>query len=216
VAISGVTRRAEEGALAVKQWQGFLRRFRWEWFGTLTYAPPSPRREHSSRLFGDFIEDLKQQGAPEISWFRVLESAAAQTHIHFLAGNTGSVTARRAEDYWGRKHGFARIRQFDPLRAGIFYMLKTAHHKDFDWDASTDLDPQKSTTLPSVSNAASRHPEIIDSALLTVDQIAARLAVRPSWVYANAASLGGFRLGKYWRFEWESVVRQLRRQNGNS
>ena len=45
--------------------------------------------------------------------------------------------------------------------------------------------------------------------LLTVPEIALRLQVKPSWVYANADRLGGFRLGKYLRFSWPRVLKRL-------
>ena len=45
--------------------------------------------------------------------------------------------------------------------------------------------------------------------LLTVDELAARLRVRPSWVYTHADDLGGYRLGKYLRFSWDRVIERL-------
>lgn len=44
---------------------------------------------------------------------------------------------------------------------------------------------------------------------LTVEELAERLRVKVSWVYSNAKRLGGFRLGKYWRFTWERVQERL-------
>ncbi len=46
--------------------------------------------------------------------------------------------------------------------------------------------------------------------LLTVEDIAAKLQVPPSWVYSHANHLGALRLGKYVRFEWNTVLKQLR------
>ena len=45
--------------------------------------------------------------------------------------------------------------------------------------------------------------------LLTVEELAARLRVKPSWVYLHADGLGAYRLGKYLRFSWDRVVEQL-------
>ncbi len=42
--------------------------------------------------------------------------------------------------------------------------------------------------------------------LLTVAEVAARLGVKPSWVYAHADELGVYRMGKYLRFSWDRVV----------
>lgn len=45
--------------------------------------------------------------------------------------------------------------------------------------------------------------------LLTVDELAARLRVKRSWVYDHADDLGGYRLGKYLRFSWARMVQRL-------
>lgn len=45
--------------------------------------------------------------------------------------------------------------------------------------------------------------------LLTVEEIAVRLRVKPSWVYTHADELGALRLGKYLRFSWDRVLEHL-------
>jgi len=52
------------------------------------------------------------------------------------------------------------------------------------------------------------------SYLLTVEEVAARLRVKPSWVYTHADELGVLRPGKYLRFSWERILECL--VNGNS
>lgn len=47
--------------------------------------------------------------------------------------------------------------------------------------------------------------------LLDVSELAARLGLRPSWVYAHADELGAYRLGKYLRFDWQRVTERLER-----
>jgi hypothetical protein len=44
---------------------------------------------------------------------------------------------------------------------------------------------------------------------LTVEELAVRLRVKPSWVYGHADSLGAYRLGKYLRFDWGRVRERL-------
>lgn len=44
---------------------------------------------------------------------------------------------------------------------------------------------------------------------LTVAEVALRLRVKPSWVYAHADDLGAYRLGKYLRFAWDRVLLRL-------
>jgi len=52
--------------------------------------------------------------------------------------------------------------------------------------------------------------------LLTVEELAARLQVKRSWVYTHADDLGGYRLGKYLRFSWARVIERLEHVKGTS
>lgn len=45
--------------------------------------------------------------------------------------------------------------------------------------------------------------------LLKVEEIAIKLGVKPSWIYAHADALGAYHLGKYLRFSWERVLERL-------
>ncbi|PYX85529.1 MAG: hypothetical protein DMG70_03305 [Acidobacteria bacterium] len=45
--------------------------------------------------------------------------------------------------------------------------------------------------------------------ILTVEQVANRLQLKPSWVYAHADQLGAYRTGKYLRFRWQRVLERL-------
>jgi hypothetical protein len=47
------------------------------------------------------------------------------------------------------------------------------------------------------------------SDLLTVEDIAKRLQVKPSWVYTHADQLGAYHLGKYLRFSWDRVIQGI-------
>ena len=49
----------------------------------------------------------------------------------------------------------------------------------------------------------------LSDVILTVPELAGRLRVAPSWVYANADLLGAYRLGKYLRFSWVRVLSRL-------
>ena len=56
--------------------------------------------------------------------------------------------------------------------------------------------------------------------LLTVEELARKLKVEPSWVYCHTRGralnrLPGFRLGKYWRFKEADVLRWLEGQRAN-
>jgi hypothetical protein len=45
--------------------------------------------------------------------------------------------------------------------------------------------------------------------LLTVAQVASRLQLKPSWVYAHTEDLGAIHVGKYLRFRWDRVLERL-------
>ena len=51
--------------------------------------------------------------------------------------------------------------------------------------------------------------------LMTVEEVATKLRVKTSWVYAHADDLGAYRLGKYLRFSWLRVLECLN-QNSKS
>jgi hypothetical protein len=48
-----------------------------------------------------------------------------------------------------------------------------------------------------------------DSTFLTVQELADRLRLKPSWVYDNADALGAYRLGKYLRFSLSRVLDRI-------
>jgi len=52
--------------------------------------------------------------------------------------------------------------------------------------------------------------------ILTVPEVAVRLRVKPSWVYAHADDLGAYRLHKYLRFSWTRVLEHLENNVGSA
>lgn len=55
----------------------------------------------------------------------------------------------------------------------------------------------------------------MDAYLMTVEELAAKLKLKRSWVYGHADELGAYRLGKYLRFSWARVLDCLDRKNGS-
>jgi hypothetical protein len=49
----------------------------------------------------------------------------------------------------------------------------------------------------------------VDDELLTVEEVASRLRLKPSWIYRHSRDLGAIHLGKYLRFRWSSVLQRL-------
>jgi len=68
-----------------------------------------------------------------------------------------------------------------------------------------------SNSLREVQGTDKRVTTIINdrNQVLTVPELADRLRVAPSWVYAHADVLGAYRLGKYLRFDWSRVLERL-------
>jgi hypothetical protein len=52
-------------------------------------------------------------------------------------------------------------------------------------------------------------PQALPEEILTVEQVAQRLQLKRSWVYAHADQLGVYRAGKYLRFRWQRVLERL-------
>ena len=52
--------------------------------------------------------------------------------------------------------------------------------------------------------------------LMTVEEVAAKLRLKRSWVYCHADELGVYRLGKYLRFSWPRVLECLDRRSASS
>jgi excisionase family DNA binding protein len=50
---------------------------------------------------------------------------------------------------------------------------------------------------------------------MTVNELAKRLQLKSSWVYAHADELGAYRLGKYLRFSWTRVLEFLDPSSSN-
>jgi excisionase family DNA binding protein len=48
--------------------------------------------------------------------------------------------------------------------------------------------------------------------MMTVEEVAAQLRVKKSWIYSNADRLGAYRLGKYLRFSWPRVLQCLEQE----
>ena len=48
-----------------------------------------------------------------------------------------------------------------------------------------------------------------EEGLITVQQVADLLQLKPSWVYSHSGDLGAYRLGKYLRFSLSRVLERL-------
>jgi len=65
-----------------------------------------------------------------------------------------------------------------------------------------------------MNSAKEQRASITD--LLTPPELANRLRLKTSWVYSHADTLGVIRLGKYLRFDWNTVIQRLASADGDT
>ena len=76
----------------------------------------------------------------------------------------------------------------------------------------SETDSVEVTQLPLTdASEATGATEQNTTQLLTVSEVAHRLGVTCGWVYTHAGQLGVYRLGKYLRFSWPTVLERLQR-----
>lgn len=132
------------------EYADFLRRFEWAHFATFTATPSAPDRLH--RAFRQTIRRLERRAQGPIHFFVVLElGAAGVPHLHALLTGTVHLPCEEIARSWWLGH--SDVRRFDASRGGIFYLTKSIHHEDADYDLSPRL------TKRQVSSGAFSSPE---------------------------------------------------------
>lgn len=112
----------------------FLKGFAWSHFIILTTRRPGPPDRLLSR-FTVYIRSLERIAQCRVGWFvAVEERVPGWGHLHALAAGTEHLTVARLERQW--RHGFNRVRKYDPARRGCHYSVKDItdewHHDLFD------------------------------------------------------------------------------------
>jgi len=143
LSVSPVARR--EGCISMQNqlaeaWGGFLSRYRWDWFLTLTFREPVVSfRAH--RLFSYFARDIEKAVEIPIAWFRGDELGwrGGRLHFHSLMLNVAHLRRLSWMDQWERRAGFARILPFDRQKGAAFYCAKYVTKQFGDWEISDNL-----------------------------------------------------------------------------
>jgi hypothetical protein len=130
----------------VEAYATWLDKFDFDWFGTLTFRG-YPRRGKAERVFRGWTEELaRKRAAHQLFWVRVAEHGAYADNLHFhflLGGLKFGTDPTDWEDRWCELAGAADIREFDPSKGGIHYLLKTLL-PDRDFDIEFDLPQARS------------------------------------------------------------------------
>jgi hypothetical protein len=114
----------------------WLSRYRWTWFGTLTFRSRSIPLWRTDRCFEDWIYEIDAAvGAEDFRWFRVTEFGAFKDNLHYhvLVGGLKDPCKWPWILRWQELAGDADIFYFIRSMGGIRYMLKTA-------DPNTDFE----------------------------------------------------------------------------
>ncbi len=121
-------------------WGGFLSRYPWDWFLTLTFREPVPSFT-AHRRFQRFAHDIENAAGLPVAWFRADEygPAGGRLHIHALMLNTAALSRLFWMDRWQQHNGYARIFPFDPQQGAAFYCSKYVTKTSGDWDVSDNL-----------------------------------------------------------------------------
>jgi hypothetical protein len=81
-----------------------------------------------------YVRSLERIAQCRIGWFvAVEESNSGWGHLHALTAGTEHLTVARLDRQW--RHGFTRIRQYDPTRRGCHYVVKeiSSDERHHDW-----------------------------------------------------------------------------------
>jgi hypothetical protein len=111
----------------IRGYNGFLKRYGWEWFGSLQLASGKPTTKEAEKRFNAWIERLKaEEGGTKFRWVRIIEPGYGRRnpHLHILVG--GLISRRlKWERRWDELGGNAQIDVYDRNRNGVLYVPKT-------------------------------------------------------------------------------------------
>ena len=104
------------------------RRGMWAWFVTLTFRFSVTNPNRAIGLLRGWLDALaKRVSAPVLTAYAVERHVLGPLHVHALVelpGDDRAPTTSEGDLLW--RHGFARIRVFDPTRGGAWYIAKCA------------------------------------------------------------------------------------------
>ena len=118
-----------------------LSRYRWDWFGSFTFRDLPPTFT-AHRRFRAFIRHVERAAGVPVAYFRADEygERLGKFHLHALVMNVGNLRRMDWLDEWNRRHGFARIFEYDPTKGAAFYIAKYVAKQLGDWEFSENID----------------------------------------------------------------------------
>jgi hypothetical protein len=106
-------------------WGGWLSRFPWHHFATLTYrvglvVPGCPQR-----LFNKWTRHLERRCQKPVQSVVVIEqgSFGGLIHQHALLHGTADLNTEALEKSW--LNGYAHVRRYDPAKGAAYYLTKS-------------------------------------------------------------------------------------------
>ena len=157
-------------------WGGFLERFPWDWFVTLTFRG-TVGEWGAERKFRRLIQRMRHDCGHRVEWFRVTEWHKFRNIPHYHALFTDCKQLRRmryVDWWWGQGFGTARIFEYDKRLGAGHYLGKYLMKQDSDLSASRGL-KRFAAGLPEGSHGA-----VPDAAPAATN---AGLTARPAVVY---------------------------------
>jgi hypothetical protein len=116
----------------------WLSRFKWVWFGTLTFRRPDLPVGKAKQIFKKWISEIKaDDGADDFHWFRVTERGAFGDHLHFhvLVGGLQNGSRLPWVVRWNELAGDASLTYYFRSGGASRYIVKTARpDRDFEID----------------------------------------------------------------------------------
>lgn len=117
---------------------GWLSRFKWNWFGTLTFRVPDLPLWRANRAFKEWISEIEDtDGSHTFRWFRVTERGAYGNNLHFhvLVGGLKNGSKWPWIVRWNELAGDALITYYFRSGGATKYIVKTARpDRDFEID----------------------------------------------------------------------------------
>jgi hypothetical protein len=125
----------------INGYEEWLSRYRWIWFGTLTFRRLDIKLWTANECFWRWIVEVENSERTDVfHWFRVTEHGAFKDNLHFhvLVGGLKNPSKWPWLLRWQDLAGDAEIYYFNRSLGGLRYMLKTAK-PDTDFDILYDL-----------------------------------------------------------------------------
>jgi hypothetical protein len=112
----------------IRGYDDFLKRYDWEWWGSLQLKSGRPTTREAERRFNKWIEKLQaEEGTSKFRWVRIIEPGHLRRnpHLHILVAGLAGLRAKWERRWNELGDGDAQIRVYDRNRKGVLYMLKT-------------------------------------------------------------------------------------------